>query len=203
MRCPKKEMSSPMTSTERPPRPRFIGVDTYADPHGRFTFRYPSDWYRFALDNGLEGVLFSPERENPQTFFSAWVRRLDAEAVAEDLPLLQKGVAEGLAQLPQCVVESSSDDTYGNLIKFERIYTFRDGDDTRKRKVWIMYVAQWQIVLTYQGRTPEEWEYWLPWQLRLRALQHPARTLVRHRPRPHKEDRSAEEGNGQAWPCER
>jgi hypothetical protein len=151
-----------MTDTARPPRPRFIGVDTYCDPHGRFTFRYPTDWHRFELDHGLEGVLFSPEREDPKTFFSAWVRQLEAEAVAEDLPLLQKGIADGLAQLPECVIESSSDDTYGNLIKFERIYTFRDGDDVRKRKVWIMYVAQWQIVLTYQGRTPEEWEYWLP-----------------------------------------
>lgn len=151
-----------MTSTERPARPRFTGIDTYIDPHGRFTFRYPSDWNRFELDFGMDGVLFSPERENPQTFFSAWVRQLDAEAVAEDIPLLQKGVAAGLAQLADCNTESSSDDSYGNLLKFERIYTFRDGDAVRKRRVWIMYVAQWQIVLTYQGSSPEEWEYWLP-----------------------------------------
>ncbi|NWG20131.1 MAG: hypothetical protein HXY39_07350 [Chloroflexi bacterium] len=151
-----------MTSTERPARPRFTGVDTYKDPLGRFTFRFPSDWHQFELDNGMEGVLFSPESENPQTFFSAWVRQLDAEAIAEDVPILQKGIAAGLEHLTDCVIESSSDDAYGNLLKFERVYTFRDGDATRKRKVWIMYVAQWQIVLTYQGRSPEAWEYWLP-----------------------------------------
>jgi hypothetical protein len=30
----------------------------------------------------------------------------------------------------------------------------------RKRKVWAMYVGKWLIVMTYQGETVEEWEYW-------------------------------------------
>jgi uncharacterized protein YndB with AHSA1/START domain len=72
-----------MTDTARPPRPRFIGVDTYCDPHGRFTFRYPTDWHRFELDNGLEGVLFSPEREDPKTFFA--YRRQVWRCAEEDL----------------------------------------------------------------------------------------------------------------------
>jgi hypothetical protein len=148
--------------TERPARPRWTGIDTYVDPHGRFHYRVPLDWHRFELDNGLEGVMFSPQAENPQTYFSSWARKLDEHIVAEDLPVLRTGVAEGLRQLPECRIESEDEGTYGNLLKFERIFTFRDGDAVRKRKIWILYVDYWQIVLTYQGESPEEWEYWLP-----------------------------------------
>ncbi|HWQ11380.1 MAG TPA: hypothetical protein VNL77_01200 [Roseiflexaceae bacterium] len=148
--------------TERPPRPRWTGIDTYIDPHGRYTFRFPSDWYRFELDPGVEGVMFSPEPSEPQTYLSSWIRKLETHVVAEDLPVLRGGVAEGLSQLPGCAVESEQDGTYGNLIKFERVFTFRDGQAVRKRKIWILYVDYWQIVLTYQGSSPEEWEYWLP-----------------------------------------
>jgi hypothetical protein len=148
--------------TQRPARPQWTGVDTYADPLGRFTFRFPSDWHRFELDHNLEGVLFAPAQFEPQTFISAWVRKLDTNVVLEDQPLLREGVAEGLAQLGELEIESEDDSAYGNLLKFERIYTFHDGSATRKRKVWIMYVDKWQIVLTYQGESPEEYEYWLP-----------------------------------------
>ena len=83
--------------TQRPP-PRFYGVATYADPKGRFTFRYPTTWHQFELDENRDGVMFSPEAENPQTFFSVWVTELDTEVVAEDLDDLKAGVDEGLAQ---------------------------------------------------------------------------------------------------------
>lgn len=148
--------------TERPARPRWTGVDTYQDTLGRFSFRFPMDWQRFELDNNLEGVMFSPQPSNPQTFISAWVTRLDTHVVLEDQPTLRQGVAEGLAQLGALQIESQDDSAYGNLLKFERIYTFHDGAATRKRKTWIMYVDTWQIVLTYQGESPEEYEYWLP-----------------------------------------
>lgn len=148
--------------TERPPRPRWTGVETYVDPHGRFSFRYPSDWQRFELDNNLDGVMFSPQPSDPQTFLSAWVTKLDTNVVLEDQPTLRQGVAEGLAQLGALQIESQDDGAYGNLLKFERVYTFQDGAATRKRKTWIMYVDTWQIVLTYQGESPEEYEYWLP-----------------------------------------
>ena len=32
----------------------------------------------------------------------------------------------------------------------------------RKRKQWLLYVDIWLIVLTWQGSSPEEYEYWLP-----------------------------------------
>jgi hypothetical protein len=136
--------------TQRPP-PRFYGVRTYADPLGRFTARSPTTWHQFELEDNREGVLFSPQAENPRTWFSVWVSKLDEHVVAEDLEDLKLGVDEGLSQLADCKIELSTEEPLGNLIKFERIYTFREDDVTRKRRMWILYVDKWQMVVTYQG----------------------------------------------------
>lgn len=147
---------------ERPYPPRFRGVTTYRDPSGRFAFRYPSDWHTYELADDREGAMFSPEADEPATYFAAWIGKLDEHVVAEDLETLREGVEEGLSQLSEYTAESGHDDTYGNLVKFERTYTFREGDAVRKRRVWMMYVDEWQLVLVYQGSSPEEYKYWLP-----------------------------------------
>ena len=148
--------------TTKRPGPKFTGVDTYRDPQGRFFFRFPSDWHRYELQDGREGVLFSPQAANPQTWFAAWAEDLKEHVVAEDLNVLRKGVDQGLSELKNVQVESASDVTMGNLIKFERIFTFEDNGQTRKWKQWLLYVDHWLMVVTYQGENPEEWEYWLP-----------------------------------------
>jgi hypothetical protein len=81
--------------------------------------------------------------------------------VAEDLEHLRLGVSEGLAQLADCKVEAASEVVLGNLIKFERVFTFRVDGAVRKRKLWMLYVDKWLIVLTWQGSSEEEYEYWL------------------------------------------
>ncbi len=143
-------------------RPRFRGVDTYQDPQGRFTFRYPIDWHQFDLEGDREGVMFSPEANNPKTWFSVWISRLDEAVVAEDLEDLRQGVNEGLSELTECHVESKSEDVLGNLIKFDRIFTFQEDGAIRKRRLWILYVDKWLMVLTWQGSSPEEYKYWYP-----------------------------------------
>ena len=67
---------------------------------------------------------------------------------------------EALAAMPECEVLTANNDALGNLVRIERIYTFRDGDAIRKRKVWMLYVSQWNIVLTFQGETIEEYHHW-------------------------------------------
>ena len=146
--------------TQRPP-PRFYGVGTYKDPLGRFTVRYPSTWNQFELEDNRVGVLFSPVAENPQTWVSVWVSKLDVHVVAEDLEDLKLGVDEGLAQLTDCVIELTTEAPLSNLIKFERIFTFSENGATRKRRMWILYVDTWQMVVIYQGETVEEYEHWL------------------------------------------
>src|SRR5579884_4056083 len=146
--------------TKRQP-PRFIGVTTYQDPLGRFSFRYPTDWYEYGLE-GMEGVRYAPSAEDPNTSFTAWVTALEESIVAEDLADLRAGVDEGLATLAECKIESGSEIVLGNLIKFERVFTFREDGVVRKRKLWLLYVDKWQIVLTWQGATEDEYEHWLP-----------------------------------------
>jgi hypothetical protein len=145
-----------------PERPRFYGIRTYQDAKGRFSFRYPSTWHQFELDDDRDGVMFSPEPDNPATFFAVWVAELHDHVVAEDADDLRAGVDDGLAGLPGCEIEVAKDDLLSNLVKFERIYTFREGDAVRKRRVWIMYVDTWQMVVVFQGASPEEYHYWLP-----------------------------------------
>jgi len=145
--------------TERE-RPRYRGIRTYRDPHGRFTFRYPSDWHQHDLADGRDGALFSPEPENLGTWFAAWATPLQDVVQAGDLPVLREGVTEGLFQLPGVRVESSSEDVLGNLIRFERIYTFQENGATRRRKVWMLYVYRWALALIAQGASPEEYDHW-------------------------------------------
>jgi hypothetical protein len=144
------------------PGPRFIGVRTHIDPLGRFNFRYPTGWHSFELEDNRDGVMYSPIATNPQTYFAVWVTKLDDSVVAEDFDDLCAGIAEGLSSLPGFELEAESNDFFGNLLKFERTLTFDDNGTRRKRRVWLLYVDIWQIVVTYQGETPEEYDYWLP-----------------------------------------
>jgi hypothetical protein len=146
----------------RPPRPRFVGVITHLDPHGRYQFRYPTGWHRFELEDNRDGVMYAPQADNPQTYVAVWVDRMETSIVADDLEDLRSGLDEGLATMPGFQLEAATDDIFGNMLRFERIYTYRDGDAIRKRKVWLIYADNLQFVVTYQGETPEEFEYWLP-----------------------------------------
>jgi hypothetical protein len=152
------------SSKSRPALPKFTGVDTFSDIHNRYQFRYPTDWRRYEIDGKPNSVLFSPygDQESPRTFISAYASTLDFEVVAEDLEDLKAAVGEGLAQFADVTIERQSDDAYGNLLKFERTFTFVEDGVTRKRRTWILYVATHQIVFTYQGETAEDYEYWLP-----------------------------------------
>lgn len=142
------------------PTPKFVGVDTYRDPLGRYTVRFPIDWHQFDIDFGRDGKLFSPSATNTNTYVAIWVDKLDFTAAASDAPALSKAFNQGLAQLTNCTIIEQDDVVIGNLIKLERFYTFDEQGVTRKRKVWAMYVAQWLMVLTFQGETVEEWEHW-------------------------------------------
>jgi hypothetical protein len=142
--------------------PYFTSIHQYNDPLGRFSIRMPGDWTQFELTEDREGVMFSPQSEDPTTYVAVWISQLTEHVVAEDLEVLAEGVAQGLGQLDDVQIETSADDALSNLVRFERIYTFNDGGTTRKRRVWMMYVDTWAMVVVYQGETPTEYEYWLP-----------------------------------------
>ena len=144
---------------ERQP-PRFYGVDTYWDRLGRFSFRYASTWKRFGIE-GKDGGMLVPDTNDPQTYLSGWAEDVTHHVVAEDLELLREGIEEGLARLPACQVEERQDDSINNMVRFVRIFTFRDGENIRKRKAFMLYADNWLITLLFQGSSPEEYDYWL------------------------------------------
>lgn len=150
--------------TTRQP-PRFYGIDTYSDPQGRFRMRFPTTWQQSKLQHAdgtaLDGAMFLPDPDDPATSLSAWVSGLEHAVVAEDLEDLRQGVEEGLTRFPECRVESAADLVLSNLVKFERVFTYREDDTLRKRKFWMLYVDRWLIVVSYQGSSVEEYEYWL------------------------------------------
>ena len=127
---------------------------------GRFLFRYPKEWHQHELADGRDGVMYSPDPENPETYFAMWSVRLEDKVVAEDMDILREGIDEGLYQLPNVNLKSRAERTFGNLIRFERIYTFDEGEVTRQRKVWMIYVYKWLFVLVAQGASPETYDYW-------------------------------------------
>jgi hypothetical protein len=141
-------------------RPFYTGLRTYRDPVGRFFFRYPLGWHQHELVDNRDGIMYSPEASDPETYFATWAVRLEHKVVAEDMDILREGVDEGLYQLPGLKLESSADQTFGNLIRFERMYTIDEDGATRQRKVWMIYVYRWLFVLVAQGASPETYDYW-------------------------------------------
>jgi hypothetical protein len=144
------------------PGPFFTSLHQYRDKLGRFSIRIPGDWQEFDLEDDREGVLFSPQEDAPSTYVAVWVSQLGGEhVVAEDLDVLREGVEEGLQQLDGIEITESKDDAISNLLKFERIYEFNEGGTRRKRRVWMLYIDTWSMVVIYQGETPAEYDYWL------------------------------------------
>jgi hypothetical protein len=142
--------------------PAFTGITTYQDQQGRYKFRHPSDWERDELADDLEGVIIQPEPDDDDTYFAVWIRPLDVAVEAADLPELRDGFDAGLAKLAEAVVTPLREDTYGNIVKVERSVDFVESGVVRRRKVWGLYVDKWQLLVTYQGSTVDEYEYWLP-----------------------------------------
>jgi hypothetical protein len=177
--------------------PKFTGVTVHRDPRGRFAVRYPTGWYTFEIRSetplagprpaadapppadaapdptppaAREGIGFGPDPADRHTVFTVWAAPLDERVVAEDLEDVRPGVDEGLRALPGCAVEEGSERVLGNLLRFERIYTFRDDAPdaaapgappaVRKRKQWLLYVDRWLLCLTWQGATARAYEYW-------------------------------------------
>ena len=149
-------------STERTERPQFTGINSFHDELGRYEFRYPWEWIASELEEDREGVILRPVEEDQNTYFAVWVNELEVTVVADDLPDLRAGFEAGLAELDAIDIEKAEDQNYNNIVKIERIFTFKQDGEIRKRRVWALYADRWQFLVAYQGSTVEEYEYWLP-----------------------------------------
>lgn len=151
-------MADPTTTL---PRAHFVGVSTYRDPEGRFNIRFPSNWAQQTLQDGREGVRFSPVGAGAHTWLAVWVSRLEYDITAEDIEVLAPALRSGLERFEAFALEASDDFVYGNLIKLDRTFTFSEQGVCRKQHLWVIYVGKWQMAVAYQGTTVAEYDHWL------------------------------------------
>jgi hypothetical protein len=79
-----------------------------------------------------------------------------------DVNDLREGFMEGLQALPGVEIESTDESLSDTIQVFDARYTFLEGEQRRKRWTRNIYWGEAQLVIIAQGRTPEDFEYWLP-----------------------------------------
>ena len=148
---------------EKKPAPSYTGMIQHVDRAG-FSFWLPSDWFKFDLTGEHKGVLFSPYPDDINTGFLAERRKLKVKVKEEDLPVLREGFMAGVNALPGIEIEAGSEDEYisKRMFFFEIRFTFLEGDERRKRWIRNIYWNRNNYLLIAQGRTPEEFNHWLP-----------------------------------------
>lgn len=142
-------------------RPVFRGLSWHR--HDHYSFFIPSDWCRFAWDDGREGVLFGPDPQDAQTIFGAQFLDLGTEVRAADAEALAEGFFGAIEALAGVSIESREQEVLdGPRIHLQARFCF--DEDGRRRKRWVraLYRHHFQVLLTAQGATPEKFAYWLP-----------------------------------------
>lgn len=149
--------------TELIGRPAFTGLVVHYDPRHDFSFLIPDGWVPRELSTeGSGGVFYSPSLDEPFTGFAADGRNLEVTVTAADLEDLHAGFLSGLRRLPRSVIESQEAEAIGDLITLEARHTYREGKETRKRWVRLLYRGTTQVRLVAQGATVAAFHYWLP-----------------------------------------
>jgi len=134
----------------------------HVDKKGGFSLVVPSDWTRIPLKRGMVGMMFSPYKDDINTSILAQKKKLKFAVTTDDLLILREGFEDGVKAMPGVEIEAL-DAAYSSSISFfDARFSFLEGDARRKRWVRNIYWGEGQLILTAQGRTVEDFEYWLP-----------------------------------------
>ena len=132
-------------------------------PHeGGFAVWLPSDWHKRELKPRHEGMLFSPYPDDINTCVLVEKKKLKVKVKPEDADVLREGFKQGLMALPGVEIESTDEALSETIQVFDARFTFLEGEERRKRWVRNIYWGEAQLILIAQGRTPEDFDYWLP-----------------------------------------
>lgn len=142
--------------------PFYTGMYTYNDKEGGYGITVPTDWHRIPLKPGLVGMMFSPYPDDINTSLLTQKHVLKYKVQPDDMPLLREGFEEGIRRLPGAEIEKIEASYSSTINVFDARFSFLDGDVRRKRWVRNIYWGEGQLVMIAQGRTPEDFEYWLP-----------------------------------------
>jgi hypothetical protein len=141
--------------------PAFTGVYLHADKVAGFGMWLPIDWTQFKMKRNHRGFLFSPYKDDINTCLLAEKHKLKFSVTVDDLPTLREGFHQGIVDLPGVEIESEDETLSDTVNLFEARFTYLDGEIRRKRWVRNIYWGDGQLVVIAQGRTPEDFEYWL------------------------------------------
>jgi hypothetical protein len=141
-------------------RPAFKGLNWHR--HQYYSFFVPTDWPQLNWPDGREGVMFTPQPDDPLTVLAVEWQDLGTEITADDLEDLDAGFMEAIKTLPGCEIEKHETWVIGKYIGLEAKYTFLEGETRRKRWVRVFYYQMRQVAMTAQGATIDTFDYWLP-----------------------------------------
>jgi hypothetical protein len=142
--------------------PFYTGMYLHNDDAGGYTITVPTDWHKIPLKTGMVGMMFSPYADDINTSLLTQKNILKYKVNAEDMPLLREGFEKGIRALPGVEIDKIEASYSKTINVFDAVFSFLDGDVRRKRWVRNVYWAEGQLIIIAQGRTPEDYEYWLP-----------------------------------------
>ncbi len=142
--------------------PAYIGQTEHVDKTGGYSVWVASDWHAHKMKRNHRGFSFSPYPDDINTCILFENHKLKYGVTVDDLPTLREGFHEGIVGLPGVEIESEDEFLSDTISFFEARFTFMDGDQRRKRWVRNVYWGKGQLIIIAQGRTPEDFEYWLP-----------------------------------------
>jgi hypothetical protein len=142
--------------------PVYTGMTLHPHKQGGFAVWLPSDWRKEKLKPRHMGWLFSPYPDDNNTCLLVEKHKLRVKVKPSDVNDLREGFMEGLQALPGVEIESTDESLSDTIQVFDARYTFLEGEQRRKRWTRNIYWGEAQLVIIAQGRTPEDFEYWLP-----------------------------------------
>ncbi len=141
--------------------PVYTGMKNHVEEAG-FSMWVPSDWRQYKLEEGRQGVLYSPYADDFNTAIFLEKRKLKVHVDESDLPTLREGFIAGIKALPGVEIEMQDEFLTKTLSFFEARFTYLEGDVRRKRWIRNIYWGKNNYILIAQGRTPEDFDHWLP-----------------------------------------
>jgi hypothetical protein len=147
---------------EKKKGPVYTGMKLHPYAKAGFAVWLPSDWHKRDLKPKHVGMLFSPYADDINTCILIEKHKLKVKVNPEDADVLRAGFQQGLMALPGIEIEWTDEKITETILIFEARYTFLEGEERRKRWTRNIYWGEGQLVMIAQGRTPEDFDYWLP-----------------------------------------
>jgi len=142
--------------------PAYIGMRMHIDKKGGYGAWLPSDWTQLKLKRGHFGMLFSPYKDDINTSILFEKHKLKVSVTKDDMEVLREGFHDGIKALSGVEIESLEENLSDTINVFDARFTFLEGENRRKRWVRNIYWGEGQLVVIAQGRTVQDFDYWLP-----------------------------------------